>query len=324
MSRYDDGYGSRDRADHYTYSTGGPVAPPPYPRVPSPGHTTYNGKPQARLTYEPQEEPYYPPRSPSRDLHSRSRPRSLAPPIDDPRDRDRGHSDDSDDGGRARAKSPIEKAKRFVDNTFTDSTTGLGVGVLGALVGGLAAREAVELTSNREKPHHGKGHHSSEDAELHKRTQLISTVVGAAVGALGANAVEKRIEARRARDEVEQKRWERKWRRPEGANAEVLESMEVVARPRPHSRGDRDRDREDDWDAWDEAERGRAGGAGQRSGGGGGGGGSRHGVSREVDRGARSWRNVEDWLLDDGDDDGGSSRGPPRSGRHRSRESYRH
>ncbi len=313
MSRHEDGYPPGGRtANYYTYSTGGAAAPPPYPRVPSPGHTTYDGKPQARLTYEPQGT-YYPPRSPSAGLHvseSRSRPRSLAPPIDPPRDgtRERGNGDDLDDG---KARSPLEKAKRFVDNTFTDSASGLGVGVLGALVGGLAAREAVDLTSNREKQH--KGQHSSSDDAERKRNQLISTVVGAAVGALGANAVEKRIEVRRARDETKQERWERKWRRPDG-DAEVLEKMEVVARPRStsrsraQSRGSRSRD---DWDAWDERDRGR--GSGARSS-------SRRGVSREIDPGARSWRSVEDWLLDGDDDDGGR----PRSGRQRSRDSHRH
>ncbi|KAI1300773.1 hypothetical protein F5Y03DRAFT_223624 [Xylaria venustula] len=300
MSRYEDGYSSRDRAaDYYTYPTGGAAAPPPYPRVPSPGHTTYDGKPQARLTYEPQG-PYHPPRSPSAGLHvsgSRSRPRSLAPPVDVPREvtRDRADSETLDDG---RVRSPIEKAKRFVEGTFTDSTTGLGVGVLGALVGGLAAREAVDLTSNRDRQHSkGRGH---DDAE-HKRNQLIGTVVGAAVGALGANAVEKRIEVRRARDD---RAWERKWRRPEGADGEVLEKMEFVAVPRARVDMDgreRERERERDWGG----DRGR-----------------RRGVSREVDPGARSWVNVEDWL--DGSGSGESDDGRPRSGRHRSRDSYRH
>ncbi|KAI1428393.1 hypothetical protein F5Y12DRAFT_22929 [Xylaria sp. FL1777] len=307
MSRYEDGYPSRDRAaDYYTYSTGAAAAPLPYPPVPSPGHTTYDGKPQARLTYEPQGT-YYAPRSSSAGLPvsgSHSRPRSLAPPIDSLRDgsRGRGSSDDSDDG---KVWSPIEKAKRFVDNTFTDSTTGLGVGVLGALVGGLAAREAVELTSNREK----KPRSHDEDAE-HKRNQLISTVVGAAVGALGANAVEKRLEVRRARDDIKQEKWERKWRRPDGEPAEVIEKMDVIARPRSraHSRGSRSRD---DWDAWDDRDRDR--GRGGRSS-------SRRGISREIDPGARSWRSVEDWLLDEGEDGGD---GGPRSGRRRSRDSYR-
>ncbi|KAI0965986.1 hypothetical protein F4678DRAFT_308795 [Xylaria arbuscula] len=298
MSRYEDGYSSRDRAaDYYTYSTGGAAAAPPYPRVPSPGYTTYDGKPQARLTYEPQG-PYYPPRSPSAGLHvsgSHSRPRSLAPPVDVSREvtRERANSTDSDDG---KVRSPIEKAKRFVEGTFTDSTTGLGVGVLGALVGGLAAREAVDLTSNRDRQHSkGRGHNDAE----HKRNQLIGTVVGAAVGALGANAVEKRIEVRRARDD---KAWERKWRRPEGADGEVLEKMEVVAVPRAREDWD-GRERERDW----------GGDRGRRSA-------SRRGVSREIDPGARSWVNVEDWLDGSGESDDGRSR----AGRRRSRDSYRH
>ena len=319
MSRYDDGRTPRGHAaDYYTYSAGGASAPPPYPRVPSPGHTTYDGKPPLRLTYEPQDANYT--------TRSRSRPRSLAPPTDSPRNRTRERRYDGDDDGGGgsddgKVRSPIDKAKRLLDNTFTDSTTGLGVGVLGALVGGLAAREAVDLTSNRDKTHKSG---PADDAE-HKRNQLIGTVVGAAVGALGANAVEKRIEVRRARDEVEQRKWERKWRRPEGEPVEVLEKIDVVARPRSRAYdrsrerdGGRDRDRsrgiEDDWDVWDKVERGSASGGG----GGGGRGGrsaSRRGVSREVDTGVRSWKNVEDWLLLDESDDGR---------RHRSRDSYRH
>ncbi|KAI0445687.1 hypothetical protein F4803DRAFT_506980 [Xylaria telfairii] len=298
MSRYEDGYPPRgSAAEYYAYPTGGAVAAPPaYPQVASPGHTTYDGKPQARLTYEPLEPPY-PPRSQSPGLHSR--PRSVPPPTDSPReitrergDNRHGDSDDSDDG---RTRSPMEKAKRFVDSTFTDSVTGLGVGVLGAFVGGLAAREAVDFTSNRQHQH-------KEDIEQHKRNQLIGAVVGAAVGALGANAVEKRIEVRRARDEIQQEKWERKWRRPAGADAEVLEKMEIVARPR--SRGF-SRESHHHHGDWDERDRDRDRG------------GSRRGVEREVDPGARSWKNVEDWVLDEGDD-------RPRSGRQRSRDSYRY
>ncbi|KAI0485868.1 hypothetical protein F4859DRAFT_472767 [Xylaria cf. heliscus] len=307
MSRYEDGYPPRSRAgDHYTYSTSGvppaAPAPPTHPQIASPGHTTYDGKPQARLTYEPLE-----PRAQPAGLdvaESRSRPRSTQAPLDSRRDGTRergdnkyGDSDDSDDG---RTRSPMEKAKRFVDNTFTDSTTGLGVGVLGALVGGLAAREAIDLTSNRQQQHR----QNKEDAEQHRRNQLIGAVVGAAVGALGANAVEKRIEVRRARDEVTQERWERKWRRPSGTDADVdvIEKMEIVARPR--SRGSHHHTRGADWDEHDRDRGGRSG--------------SRRGIEREVDPGARSWKDVEDWLLDDGDD------GRPRSGRQRSRDSYRY
>ncbi|KAI0106983.1 hypothetical protein GGR51DRAFT_517016 [Nemania sp. FL0031] len=278
MSRHDDGYPPRGRGTEYYTFSGGAAAPPAYPQVASPGHSTYNGKPQARLTYEPQGT-YYPPRSPSAGLQVselRSRPRSHGPR--ERGDNKYGESDDSDDG---RTRSPMEKAKRFVDNNFSDSTTGLGVGVLGALVGGLAAREAVELTSNRQVG-------DRRDEADHRRNQLISTVVGAAVGALGANAIEKRIETRRARDEGgEQDKWERRWRRPEGADAEVLEKLEVVARPRSrgYSRGSR---HDEDWDPWNDRERERSRGGRSRS---------RHGIKREIDPGARSWKNVEDWRL---------------------------
>lgn len=201
-----------------------------------------------------------------------------------------------------------------MDSTFTDSTTGLGVGVLGALVGGLAAREAVDLTSNQRGGRRHRAHDSHDDDAEHRRNQLISTVVGAAVGALGANAVEKRIETRRARDEVQQEKWEKKWRRPEGADAEVLERMEVVARPRlrlrERSRGG-DGDVEDDlaWGADEYVEdrqrdhyrrggddRGRDDRDGRDDRGGVvGGEGGRRGIRREVDPAARSWKNVEDW-----------------------------
>ncbi|KAI3317599.1 hypothetical protein HD806DRAFT_526955 [Xylariaceae sp. AK1471] len=289
MSRYNDDFHRGRAADaDYAYSKGGTA--PRYAR--------------ARLTYEPQG-PLYPPPSPStlKVPESRLRPRSLPPPIDSRRssydeERERGYnkygdSDDSDDG---RPRTPIEKARKIVGNTFTDTTRGLGVGVLGALVGGLAAREAVDLTGRQ----HHKGHH--DDAE-HKRNQLISTVVGAAVGALGANAVEKRIENNRARDEIKQEKWERKWR----PNTEVMEKREIVARPRSkghghdhgHYKGDRnaldERDRDDDR------------------------GGSRRGIEREVDPGARSWTDVEDWVGRVRDDDN-----RPRSSGQRGGDSYRY
>ncbi|KAI1164534.1 hypothetical protein F5B18DRAFT_248300 [Nemania serpens] len=293
MAPYEDGYPARGRgAEYYTYS-GGAASSPSYPHIASPGRSTYNGKPQARLTYDPQGDNHPPPPSTGLHVHeSRSRPRSLGPPIDandgiKGRGANKyGESDDSDDG---RTWSPIGKAKKFVDSTFTASAVGLGVGVLGALVGGLAAREAVDLTSNRQHQRSGD-HHRRDDAE-HRRNQLIGTVVGAAVGALGANAVEKRIEARRTGDDAEENKWERKWRRPSGDGGEVLEKLEVVACPRSraYSRGSR---RDEDWDAWNDRDRDRdrdQGGHSRSR--------SRRGIEREVDPGARSWKDVEDWRM---------------------------
>ncbi|KAL7624478.1 hypothetical protein AAE478_006043 [Parahypoxylon ruwenzoriense] len=294
MSHYDDNDNDNSRGHPNNSAAYGEI-----PRVASPGHTTYNSAPeQNQLTYEPHTPFYPPPPQPHLQVpESRSRPRSLPPPIEYRRsvregrrgrgcDRDRdSDSDDSDDG---RTRTPVEKARDFVDNNFSNSATGLGVGVLGALVGGLAAREAVEASSR-----HG-GHLS--DAK-HKRNQLIGTVVGAAVGALGANAVEKRIEINREKDRLRQEKWERKWR-PDG---DVFGKREVVARPRSTSGGGGWRK---NWDSWDDREREREQGRDH---------GRSRGLEREVDPEARSWKNVEDWLNDER-----NGEGKPRSSGQRS------
>ncbi|KAK1749991.1 hypothetical protein QBC47DRAFT_127690 [Echria macrotheca] len=97
----------------------------------------------------------------------------------------------------------VEKAKHALRDTFSNSTSGLGVGVLGAIVGGLAAREVSERHSSgggSGSGHgHGHGHHGSGSSVLggEDKNALISTIVGAAVGGLGANAIEKRFERSR-------------------------------------------------------------------------------------------------------------------------------
>ncbi|KAK4242134.1 hypothetical protein C8A03DRAFT_29719 [Achaetomium macrosporum] len=91
---------------------------------------------------------------------------------------------------RSRSRSPLGKARALLASTFTPSTSGLGAGVLGAIVGGLAAAEVSEHHHHRHHHHH---HHS--DSRERERHRLLSTVVGAAVGGLGANAIEKRLEA---------------------------------------------------------------------------------------------------------------------------------
>jgi hypothetical protein len=333
MSRYDDDYRyGRD------YAHGSDGTSHRNPRVPSPGHTTYNGgASQAKLAYEPQG-PFYPPEE-----SPQLRPRSFLPPIEmisrassrSRKERDPNHHHhsnkydnnsekgldwDSDDS-RGRTKSPLGKARKFVGDTFTDSTTGISVGVLGALVGGLAAREAADYR------YKGNNHHHDPE---HKRNQLISTVVGAAVGALGANAIEKRIENHRARDEVKQERWERKWRPGDYTDgpdnsAGVEERREVLAVARPRSKS---------------KSVGYGGSSHRDSNGGRGGSTSRRGIEREVDLGARSWKNVEEWVLDgrnggypdgygegDGEGDGrrdGRPRSCSRSRGQDDREAYRY
>ncbi|KAK9417558.1 hypothetical protein SUNI508_08709 [Seiridium unicorne] len=290
MSRYDDrGRPFRDRSPDYAYAGGSGVPP----RVPSPGHTAFippAAGSHARLEYEPQT-PFYPPPPPNYNNlqvpETRARPRSLPPPADYRRSRSRhgrGRDDDDHYDDRSRDRSPIGKAKKVLENTFTDSTTGLGVGVLGALVGGLAAHEAAEATSR-----HGGGHHN--DAQ--RRNQLLSTVVGAAVGALGANAVEKRLELNREKTNVKQDKWEQKWGRRSG---------DGIDRPRSGGGGRNELDLEAGDDGY-----GRRSRPGSR------------GLQREVDPDARSWKNVEDWVYDSRDGD----RSRDRRGR-RSEDAYRY
>ncbi|KAI0884833.1 uncharacterized protein GGS22DRAFT_189044 [Annulohypoxylon maeteangense] len=292
MSRYDDGYSHgrstrhKERSPEYAYAAEDyPTSYEESRRVAAAESPVYEvAQPLKQLTYEPQTTTHRT-QSPSNLQVSdpRSRPRSLPPPVEyrrrsRGRRKERGYNkdgetDDSDDG---RARSPIEKARGFVDNTFSDTTAGLSIGVLGALVGGLAAREAVDATTKR------NSHHDDTD---HKRNQLIGTVVGAAVGALGANAVEKRLEVHREKEKIKQEKWERKFR----PNSDVVERREFATRPHSTNGGGWKRD----WDPWEERDRERERDRDRAR---------NRGVEREVDLGARSWRNVEDWLDDERND----------------------
>ncbi|EEY17308.1 predicted protein [Verticillium alfalfae VaMs.102] len=113
-------------------------------------------------------------------------------------------------------RSPIDRACRAVDSTFTQTSSGLGVGLLGAVVGGLAAREASDAaTRSRDKKDASVGSYKGRKSET-DRSRVVSTVVGAIVGGLGANAIEKRFEHARERHRREQEAWERKWGSPGG------------------------------------------------------------------------------------------------------------
>lgn len=115
---------------------------------------------------------------------------------------------------------PVRRAQSAIKDTFTNSTSGVGVGVLGAIIGGLVAREASDAaskppatSSSSNKTSNGKRrHHSDQRPSAEKeQTRLISTLVGAAVGGFGANALEKRIEVGRQRTAEKEEAWERKW-----------------------------------------------------------------------------------------------------------------
>lgn len=149
------------------------------------------------------------------DLEVRGRQhRSLPPPArrDSSRSRRRRQSPHLVD--------PVRRAQNAIKDTFTNSTSGVGVGVLGAIIGGLVAREASDAASKPSAPSSSGSktsngnhrHHSDQRPSAEKeRTRLISTLVGAAVGGFGANALEKRIEVGRQRTAEKEEVWERKW-----------------------------------------------------------------------------------------------------------------
>ncbi|KAH7021124.1 uncharacterized protein B0I36DRAFT_333823 [Microdochium trichocladiopsis] len=273
----------RDRSADLAYSHE-PATPYPHtirmvdndaPPMTMPGAPAYGYSPPPL----DQQGPHYGAVSRSRQLdvpRSQARPRSM-PPEDDhyrarsprrTRRRSGSGSDYSDNDG---PKSPMDRALLFVNDNFSSSTAGLGVSVLGALVGGLAAREAVEVTGKQGRRHH----HDDPD---YKRNQMIGTVVGAAVGALGANAFEKRIENNRERE----RRREQEWERHRWPADRVLERREVVARSRSRG-GDHGSGQWRGRNPIDGRPRSRG-----------------TGVERKVDDDdGGSWESVQDWVYDD-------------------------
>ncbi|RKU47472.1 hypothetical protein DL546_009365 [Coniochaeta pulveracea] len=164
------------------------------------------------------------------------------------RDKYRSRQNSDDESDRSRPRSPLGKAKHIAKSTFSDSTSGLGVGVLGAIIGGMAAREASEAAARR-----GPGsRHGSKD---HQGAELLSTIVGAAVGGLGANALEKRLEKSRGKTKEDQEKWERKY----GKDERDRDRRDGRSGGGEKERV-RDRDRERGWERSErDAEEGRGG-----------------------------------------------------------------
>lgn len=209
----------RDRSpDYYTggaapaqrpYSFGAMPVPPPVPTAPAHDRHApfYRPPPNAggdddRL-HVPTRPPYRP-RSTPPDSALTNYQRHHQQPQ---RSRDSENSSEQ----HRRSHSPMSRTRHALHHTFSHSNSGLGAGMLGAVVGGLAAREASGAVARRG---HDRGRsHSRRDEDNGSSAVMLSTIVGAAVGGLGANAVERRLEAGRERTKVEQERWERKWGR---------------------------------------------------------------------------------------------------------------
>lgn len=183
---YGDDQDARPRATaaDYYYSGGGPgpfasgAIPVPYHQAQSPLYP-YKTPDNSVPTVHPDARHLSP---------HRRRPRSL-PPVR------------HDDGQR----SPIQDARHLIHSTFSNSNSGLGIGVLGALAGGLIAHEATggNVAARSGPRSHGR--------RADHKSPLIPTIVGAAVAGLAANAFEKRIEVAKVRNAEKQEAWERKW-----------------------------------------------------------------------------------------------------------------
>ncbi|KAL6866318.1 hypothetical protein ACO1O0_002426 [Amphichorda felina] len=157
---------------------------------------------------------------------SSGRPRSVPPPDSRamvPRGRSpspRYYGDDDDysrsrrDKSRDRSESPLSRARSAMQDNFTNSTAGIGASLIGAIAGGYAARQVSERVSEnrRAKDHHG-GHRRRSDADKDERMRLASTLVGAAIGGLGANVLTNRFEDSRERDRAQQQAWEGRYGR---------------------------------------------------------------------------------------------------------------
>ncbi|KAB5585766.1 hypothetical protein GE09DRAFT_1234428 [Coniochaeta sp. 2T2.1] len=257
---------SRDYSPDYhsggSRMTGAIPAPPPIVPVVAPydGPTPFY-PPPPRNTNNSLQVPYSPTRPRSQPPFSRDRDRSRDRSRDrrgdrdrrDRRDKDKDRDTDSDDD---RPKSPLGKAKHIMSHTFSDSNSGLGVGVMGAIIGGLAAREATEAAGRKGK---GGGGHSRRASNANDGAALLSTIVGAAVGGLGANALEKRIEKSRSKTKDEQGKWEKKWGK-DGKDGDARTGRDGSGRDRSR---DRERERRERERALD-MEEGRVGVRGDR------------------------------------------------------------
>ncbi|KFA73684.1 hypothetical protein S40288_06316 [Stachybotrys chartarum IBT 40288] len=148
---------------------------------------------------------------------SNARPRSVPPPNTSalvPRARSRSPSPVSSRSSdvvrrRDRSPSPLGKARSVVQDNFTNSTAGIGASLLGAVVGGFAAREAssaaMKYRRKDRRPSHGR-----YDDEDDGTARIVSTILGAVAGGLGANALANKVEDSRDKDRAHQHAWEQR------------------------------------------------------------------------------------------------------------------
>ncbi|ATY67291.1 hypothetical protein A9K55_000125 [Cordyceps militaris] len=115
------------------------------------------------------------------------------------RSRSRSNYDGDDDDSESRrdrrrgSPSPVSRARHAVEDNFSNSSAGIGAGILGAVIGGFAANKATEAAYNRA----GKGGHQRRHSDDNAVPKAVSTLLGAVAGGLGANAFAHHVEGER-------------------------------------------------------------------------------------------------------------------------------
>ena len=145
-------------------------------------------------------------RSPSRSS-SRSSSRSYrGRGFDDDR-KSRNSRSRSRAGSRGSATDTLSRARGVVQDNFSYTPAAIGAGLLGAVIGGLVANKASEAAlKHRHKTGGGGGRGRRYSDETTPR--MVSTILGAVAGGLGANAVANKVEDSRDRGRNRELSWE--------------------------------------------------------------------------------------------------------------------
>ncbi|EXV04727.1 hypothetical protein X797_002409 [Metarhizium robertsii] len=94
----------------------------------------------------------------------------------------------------------VNQTRGIIQSNFSQTRAGIGAGIVGAVIGGLVAKQASEAAFRHKQKQTGRPRrHSSETIP-----RMASTVLGAVAGALGANAVTHRWEDARERNRSQQ------------------------------------------------------------------------------------------------------------------------
>ncbi|KAL2109637.1 hypothetical protein VUR80DRAFT_2168 [Thermomyces stellatus] len=137
------------------------------------------------------------------------RPRSLPPPYDAPHPHRCLRHSTSYSLSSSKEYLP-GRARGVIKDNFTDSRSGLGVGILGAIVGGIVAHEVSHATVRGGNKSAGGHLRRSEPRSNGEKASRLATLAGAVVGGLGANAMERKFEDSR-RGGLPRDDWVRRW-----------------------------------------------------------------------------------------------------------------